>query len=109
MIKVFPRTIAVATVALLLAVSVTTTSLRASDARCFNDWATASAIVSTKRLVDSAALNELVRKKYGGKIMTSRLCNGHDGYFYSLVIRHHDGRVQRVKIRASEMKGDLRR
>lgn len=96
-------------VALLLAGSVTATSPRASDATCFTDWATASAIVSTKRLVDSAALSEAVRKKYGGKIMTSRLCNGRDGYFYSLVIHHHDGRVQRVKIEASEMNRDMRR
>ena len=68
--------------------------------QCIGDWAKAAAIVQRGKMVDVAGLSKLARKKYAGRIMSARLCKGDGVYFYRLVIRRDDGRVQRVKVDA---------
>jgi hypothetical protein len=68
--------------------------------QCISDWAKAAAIVKQRRMIDVDSLSVLARKKFNGQIMTARLCKDDDSYFYRLVIRHSDGRVERVKVDA---------
>ena len=68
--------------------------------QCIGDWAKAAVIVQRGKMVDVAGLSKLAREKFDGRIMSARLCKGGDGYFYRLVIRRDDGRVQRVKVDA---------
>lgn len=68
--------------------------------QCIGDWAKAAAIVQRGKMVDVAGLSKLARQKYAGRIMSARLCKGDKAYFYRLVIRGDDGRVQRVKVDA---------
>jgi len=67
---------------------------------CIGDWAKAATIVQQRKMVDVAKLSKLARTKFGGRIMSARLCKGDDAYFYRLVIRRNDGRMQRVKVDA---------
>jgi len=73
----------------------------ASDEQCHSDWATASTIVASRNMVNVAELSRIAREKFDGQVMTARLCNDGDGYFYRVVIRQDDGRVKRVKINAT--------
>lgn len=71
-----------------------------SHEQCIGDWAKAAMIVERDKMVDVADLSKLARHKYDGRIMSARLCKGANSYFYRLVIRRDNGRVQRVKIDA---------
>ena len=64
------------------------------------DWAKAAAIVQRRGMIDVDSLSVLARKKFKGQIMTARLCKAGSSYFYRLVIRRTDGRVERVKVDA---------
>ena len=68
--------------------------------QCISDWAKAAAIVQQGRMIDVDGLSVLARKKFNGQIMTAKLCKGDGSYFYRLVIRRSDGRVERVKVDA---------
>ena len=70
--------------------------------QCIGDWAKAAAIVQRGKMVDVAGLSKLARRKYAGRIMSARLCKGDKAYFYRIVIRGDDGRVQRVKVDAQQ-------
>ena len=86
---------------LMLAVIVVPPAVSAgSPEQCIDDWAKAAAIVQKRNIIDVAGLSRMARQKYDGKIMTARLCKSDDGYFYRLVIRRKDGRVQRVRVSA---------
>ena len=68
--------------------------------QCIADWAKAATIVQQRKMIDVDGLSVLARKKFNGQIMTARLCNSSGSYFYRLVIRRRDGRVERVKVDA---------
>lgn len=68
--------------------------------QCIGDWAQAATIVQQRKMVDVAKLSKLARKKFDGKIMSARLCKEKGDYFYRLVIRRDNGRMQRVKVDA---------
>ena len=70
----------------------------ASGEQCFNDWATASAIVADRQMVNVAELSKIAREKFRGQVLTARLCSNDGGYFYRLVIRDDEGRVKRVRV-----------
>ena len=53
-----------------------------------------------RKMIDVDGLSVIARKKFNGQIMTARLCKGDDTYFYRLVIRRSNGRVERVKVDA---------
>jgi len=78
------------------------TSVAASGEGCFNDWATASAIVADRRMVNVAELSQIARNKFQGQLLTARLCRDKLGYFYRLVIRDNNGRVKRVRVDAPQ-------
>ena len=71
-----------------------------SQEQCIGDWAEAATIVQQRKMIDVAKLSKLARKKFDGRIMSARLCKDNGAYFYRLVIRRNDGRMQRVKVDA---------
>lgn len=87
---------------LMLAISLAPSHEATAREQCIADWAQASAIVQKQKMVDIDRLSVLAQRKYGGRIMTARLCKGDNVYFYRLVIRRNDGRVERIKIDAHD-------
>lgn len=85
---------------LMLAISLVPSQNATAREQCIADWAQASVIVQQQKMIDVDRLSVLAKKKYDGRIMTARLCKGDNAYFYRLVIRRSDGRVERVKIDA---------
>ncbi|MGI9479196.1 MAG: PepSY domain-containing protein [Hyphomicrobiaceae bacterium] len=87
--------------AIMLAVIVGPRAVSAgSPEQCIGDWAQAATIVQKRKMVDVAKLSKLAKQKFDGRIMSARLCTNNGAYFYRLVIRRNDGRMQRVKVDA---------
>jgi uncharacterized membrane protein YkoI len=72
----------------------------ASAERCITDWAEAGAVVKARKIQDVSDMSALVRDKFGGKLTKARLCQSGETYFYRLVIRRNDGRMERLRIDA---------
>ena len=89
--------IIVACSALLISTALRPAAAAATET-CIVDWAQASLIVQKRNMIDVARLSKLARDKYQAKIMSARLCHVGRNYFYRLVLRGDNGRVQQVKV-----------
>ena len=85
-----------------LPATVTVRPAAAADTeKCIGDWARAAAIVERRKMIDVAGLGKLAREKYNGRIITARLCQSGGNYFYRLMVRGDDGRMQQIKVDVS--------
>ncbi|MBU2531669.1 MAG: hypothetical protein KKB37_02925 [Alphaproteobacteria bacterium] len=66
-----------------------------------NDWATAATIVHRRNMIDAAHLSKLAKAKFGGRLLTARLCTDGDKYYYRLMIRRDNGRMLHEKVDAA--------
>lgn len=88
-------------VVIFASIGITPTAPRAAEPHtCVDDWVMASAIVTREKMPSIAELSRIAGKRFGGQIMSARLCNQGARYFYRLVVKGTDGRVRYHEVKA---------
>ena len=76
---------------------------------CFADWAKAAELVQQRQWIGMAELSRLAPLKFGGSIVTARLCERDGAFHYRLIIRGKEGHIRRVELGVSDAQSFLKR
>lgn len=67
---------------------------------CYDSWSEAADAVRRNSLVNVADLDELVRAKLDGRILTTKLCERGAAHIYKIVVQRDSGALETLTVNA---------